>query len=185
MATQPNGSGGHIPVAAAVSRLDDHRVLTSNRGQQPVIAQRAPSRRDRAHAGRAGRCARRPAHRNNREERISALRDLLRPRRTHVYRVRTAAGLRSASMASAAMRGGTRGKARLGLAQHMACGHSRRNCSSRARHTCARQRLGVPFQSMRNAIVAWWSSLADLRMHRMLFSLIFCDLVRGDIDRAR
>ena len=49
----------------------------------------------------------------------------MRRRRSHVYRVWTAAGLRCASMVSAAMRGGTRGKARLGLAQHMACGHSR------------------------------------------------------------
>ena len=29
VAAQPNGSGGHIPAAAALSRLDDHRMLTS------------------------------------------------------------------------------------------------------------------------------------------------------------
>ena len=53
-------------------------------------------------------------------------------------------------MVSAAMRGGTRGKARLRLAQHMQRGHSRRDCSSGARHTCARQRLGVPFKAVDN-----------------------------------
>ena len=82
-----------------------------------------------------------------------------------------------------------RGKARLALAQHMRCGHSRRDCSSGARHTCARQRLGVPFKVRDDGsempLASDGGAFADLRMHRMLFSLIFCDLVRGDIDRAR